>query len=306
MLQASPADAAEIRRLLEASALPTADLTPELLENFLVLRDGGVLAAVVGLEPAGDCALLRSLAVSPALRGRGVGAQMVAAAEALARKRGIGRLYLLTTTAADYFSKLGYRQAPRESAPPAVRSTPQFAGLCPASSSIMVKTLQAKPLNVLFLCTGNSARSILAEAIINNLSTSRGKFKGYSAGSHPKGAVHPLALELLRKYGFPTTGMRSKSWDEFAVPHGVPLDFVFTVCDNAAGEQCPYWPGQPVTAHWGVPDPAAVEGSEEQKMRAFQDAFLVLRRRIELFASLPFAALDGMALQQRVREIGKQ
>jgi len=137
-----------------------------------------------------------------------------------------------------------------------------------------------RPYNVLFLCTGNSARSILAEALINQWG--HGKFKGFSAGSHPMGQVHPSALQLLERMNFPTTGLRSKSWDEFAAPGAAPLDFVFTVCDNAAGEVCPYWPGQPMTAHWGVADPAAVEGDEAQKAKAFWDAALVLRRRIEL------------------------
>jgi arsenate reductase len=169
----------------------------------------------------------------------------------------------------------------------------------------MSKNMSHKALNVLFLCTGNSARSIMGEAIINNLAVSQGKFKGYSAGSHPRGAVHPLALELLDKSGFSTEGLHSKSWDEFRGPGAPQFDFVFTVCDQAA-EQCPLWPGQPVTAHWGVPDPAAVEGTEIDRKRAFNGAFLVLKRRIELFGSLPFEALDGMAIEKRVREIGTQ
>lgn len=160
--------------------------------------------------------------------------------------------------------------------------------------------------NVLFLCTGNSARSILGEAAINNLAISQGKFRGFSAGSHPKGEVNPYAIELLKRSKISTEGLRSKSWDEFAASGAPPLDFVFTVCDQAAGEQCPYWPGQPMTAHWGMPDPAAVEGTHEQKMHAFADTFQVLRRRIELFASLPFDKIDRLALQQRVSEIAKQ
>ncbi len=163
-----------------------------------------------------------------------------------------------------------------------------------------------KPFNVLFLCTGNSARSILAEAAMNNLSLSMGKFKAYSAGSQPRGEVNPFAIELLQRSHLSTEGLRSKSWDEFALPGAPGLDFVFTVCDQAAGEQCPYWPGQPMTAHWGMPDPAAVEGSDDQKRRAFTDTFLVLRRRIELFASLPFDKLDRLALQKRVADIGKE
>jgi len=163
--------------------------------------------------------------------------------------------------------------------------------------------LAQKTYNVLFLCTGNSARSILAEAAMNDLSVGRGRFRAHSAGSHPKGAVHPLTLELLQRSHISTAGLRSKSWDEFARPDSPPLDFVLTVCDQAAGETCPYWPGQPVTAHWGMPDPVAVEGTDEQKRKAFADTLLVLRRRIELFASLPLDKLDRLALQKSVSEI---
>jgi len=158
-------------------------------------------------------------------------------------------------------------------------------------------------LNVLFLCTGNSARSILAESILDRIDPA--KFRAFSAGSHPAGRVNPLALELLAKNRFPTEGLRSKNWDEFARPGAPALDFVITVCDNAAGEACPVWPGQPMTAHWGIADPAAAEGADEVKRKAFLDAFLILRRRIELFASLPLARLDKLSLQSRVREIGK-
>ena len=160
-------------------------------------------------------------------------------------------------------------------------------------------------MNLLFLCTANSARSILAEAITNSLTISKGRFRAFSAGSHPKGAVHAFALDLLRQLRLPAAGLRSKSWDEFARPDAPRMDFVISVCDQAAGEQCPFWPGQPMTAHWGMPDPAAVEGSEEQKRRAFSDTANMLRRRIELFASLPFEKLDRLALQGKVRDIGK-
>jgi protein-tyrosine-phosphatase len=156
--------------------------------------------------------------------------------------------------------------------------------------------------NVLFLCTGNSARSILAEQLINHWG--RGRFRGFSAGSHPKGAVHPIALELLRHMNLPTAGVRSKSWDEYAVPNAPRLDFVFTVCDKAAGEVCPYWPGQPMTAHWGVDDPAAVEGSDAEKWLAFRTAFKELENRIRIFTSLPIGSLDRIRLQQRLDEIG--
>jgi len=160
-----------------------------------------------------------------------------------------------------------------------------------------------KIYNVLFLCPGNSARSILAEAIMNH--RSKGRFKAFSAGSHPKGAVHPLALALLERMGIANQGLRSKAWDEFAQPGAPPLDFVFTVCDNAAGEVCPHWPGQPMTAHWGQPDPAAVEGTDLDKTSAFRDAFRMLERRIALFTALPIASLDRLALGNKIREIGK-
>jgi protein-tyrosine-phosphatase len=160
-----------------------------------------------------------------------------------------------------------------------------------------------RPYNVLFLCSGNSARSILAEALLNQWG--REKFQGFSAGSHPKGTVHPIALQLLERMNFPTAGLRSKSWDEFAAAGAAPLDFVFTVCDNAAGEVCPYWPGQPMTAHWGVPDPAAVEGSDAEKWLAFRSAFKALDNRIKIFGSLPLASLDRIKLQERLDAIGK-
>lgn len=158
--------------------------------------------------------------------------------------------------------------------------------------------------NVLFLCTGNSARSILAEACLNR--EGRGRFTAYSAGSHPKGEVHPMAIDLLKRANYDTTGMRSKSWDEFAAPGAPKMDFVFTVCDSAAAEACPVWPGQPMTAHWGVPDPAAVEGTETEKALAFADAYRMLNNRISIFVNLPITSLDRLALQKRISEIGKQ
>ncbi len=160
-----------------------------------------------------------------------------------------------------------------------------------------------QPYNVLFLCTGNSARSILAEAILNRIG--EGKFKAFSAGSAPKGAVNPHALALLQRLGYSTAGLRSKSWSEFAETGAPALDFVFTVCDDAANEVCPVWPGQPMTAHWGVPDPAAVMGSEAEIAAAFRDAFHLLERRIELFAVLPVKSLDRMSLKRRLDDIGK-
>jgi protein-tyrosine-phosphatase len=158
------------------------------------------------------------------------------------------------------------------------------------------------PYNVLFLCTGNSARSIMAEAILNKIG--RGKFLAYSAGSHPKVAVHHNALNLLNRLGYPTHSLRSKNWDEFSGQYAPKFGFVFTVCDNAANETCPAWPGQPMTAHWGIPDPAAAEGSEDQIAQAFRDAFKFLHRRIELFANLPVHSLDRLSLKRRLDEIG--
>jgi len=160
-----------------------------------------------------------------------------------------------------------------------------------------------KKLNVLFLCTGNSARSILAEAYLNTWS--RGRFSAHSAGSHPVGRINPFAIELLEKNHIATSGLRSKNWDEFARPGAPKLDFVFTVCDNAAGEVCPIWPGQPITAHWGVADPAGVQGSDQDKRRAFMRAFAELSARINLFVALPLDKLDRLTLTGKLREIGK-
>jgi arsenate reductase len=156
--------------------------------------------------------------------------------------------------------------------------------------------------SVLFLCTGNSARSILAECIINDVG--QGRFKGYSAGSDPKGEVHPYARDLLDKLNYPTEQLRSKSWDEFAGDDARPLDFIFTVCDNAAGEVCPIWPGQPMSAHWGLPDPAAATGTEAEQRLAFTDAHRWLHHRISTFVNLPFQSLDKLMLQQRLADIG--
>lgn len=163
--------------------------------------------------------------------------------------------------------------------------------------------MNERAYNVLFLCTGNSARSILGEAILNHLG--QGRFRAFSAGSHPRGEVHPFALELLRRNGLPVAQLRSKSWDEFVRADAPPLDFVFTVCDNAAGEACPFWPGQPMTAHWGIEDPAAVEGSDEQKHKAFFQAHAQLTRRISQLVSLPIAKLDRLSLQAKLGEIGE-
>ena len=164
--------------------------------------------------------------------------------------------------------------------------------------------MDKKVYKVLFVCTGNSARSIIAEAIMNN--EARGRFKAYSAGSHPTGKVNPFALEALRDLRIPTDGFRSKSWEEFSRPDSPQLDFVFTVCDQAAGEQCPFWPGQPMTAHWGLPDPAAFEGGDDEKRKRFRDTAVTLKRRIDLMLSLPIESLDSMSLQHEIKDIGKR
>ncbi len=160
-----------------------------------------------------------------------------------------------------------------------------------------------RPFRVLFLCTGNSARSIMAESLLKHWGA--GRFVAHSAGSFPRGAVHPLALELLGRLRMPTAGLRSKSWDEFAAPGAPTLDFVFTVCDQAAGEVCPVWPGQPMTAHWGMPDPAAAVGSDVQRMLTFRTAFNELERRLRIFTSLPIASLDRIRLKQELDSIGR-
>jgi arsenate reductase (thioredoxin) len=173
-----------------------------------------------------------------------------------------------------------------------------------APSQPLLKMNAQRTYNVLFLCTGNSARSILAESLSTHWG--RGRFRSFSAGSFPKGRVHPLALELLKRMNLPSEGLRSKSWDEFAAPEAPPLDFIFTVCDNAAGEVCPVWPGKPMTAHWGIADPAAVEGSDADKAWAFRKAFKELETRIKSFTQLPIASLDPMTLREKLRAIGQQ
>ena len=160
-----------------------------------------------------------------------------------------------------------------------------------------------KVYNVLFICTHNSARSIMAEGILNSMG--KGRFRAFSAGSHPGGAVNPLALKTLARLNIPTDGFRSKSWAEFSGPDAPPLDFVFTVCDNAAGEVCPVWPGQPMTAHWGVPDPSAFSGADEEKAKVFWDAAVILKRRLELMLALPLWSLDRLAIQREITDIGK-
>jgi arsenate reductase (thioredoxin) len=309
--------------LLEAEGLPVSDLADGTFEHFFFAGSDGSPIGLVGLEIHGVDALLRSLVVCESERRKGLGAALVQHAEDYSMSKGVKAIYLLTTTAETFFSGLGYRPIDRTKAPPSIQVTREFASLCPASSTFMAKSLYPDGLssdslwrrtgggqmtpgrtyNVLFLCTGNSARSIIAEALLNQMGA--GRFHAYSAGSHPKGEVHPLALELLKRMGLPTKELRSKSWDEFAEPSAAMLDFIFTVCDNAAGEMCPIWPGKPITAHWGIADPAAAEGTEAERALAFRTALRELEARIRSFISLPIRALDHLALKEKLKEIGQ-
>jgi protein-tyrosine-phosphatase/N-acetylglutamate synthase-like GNAT family acetyltransferase len=301
VIAASAEDLTAIRALLESSRLPTSDLASARPE-FVAIRERGRVVAAGALQRFGSFALLRSVVVAEDRRGSGLGHAIVLELERLARVARIDQLILLTETAASFFARHGYQVIERGAAPADVQGSEEFRSLCPASATCMAKVLD-RAYNVLFLCTGNSARSILAEALINQWG--HAKFRGFSAGSHPRGAVHPIALELLQHMKIPTEGLRSKSWDEFAAPGAPLLDFVFTVCDNAAGEVCPFWPGQPMTAHWGLPDPAAVEGTETDKWLAFRSTFQALDNRIKIFTNLPLASLDRIKLRERLDAIGK-
>ena len=298
---ATDQDSALIRALLDSNSLPTSDLEAARPLFVVAYMDEQVIGTGA-LQSFGPVALLRSIVVEPRLRGAGVGQSIVRELEHIARTNEIKQLILLTQTAKSFFEAQGYVAIDRANAPPAVQESEEFRSLCPASAVCMSKALQ--PYNVLFLCTGNSARSILAESLVNHWGKNR--FRGFSAGSFPKGTVHPLALETLKQRGFPTEGFRSKSWDEFAAPGAPSLDFIFTVCDNAAGEVCPTWPGKPITAHWGIPDPAAVEGTDSEKAAAFQSALQALENRIKAFISLPIASLDKMGLKSQLDLIGRQ
>lgn len=304
MTPALPSDLSQIQALLASEGLPASDLDVASLSTFVVQHEAGALRGVVGLELYGDVALLRSLVVRKDQRGNGLGAALVEAAEARAKAAGIFKIYLLTTTADRFFAKLGYRRIPRDEAPEEIRRTSQFAGLCPSSAVLMCKPMDVqRPLKVLFLCTGNSARSILAEALLNHLGA--GRFEAFSAGSFPNWNVNPFAVKLLQQKQLPTAGLRSKSWDEFAGEGATALDCVITVCDNAAGEMCPIWPGHPITAHWGLPDPAVIEGSKAQQLGAFEETYQALERRIRAFIDLPIASLDQAELATRLRAIGR-
>jgi len=281
------ADMPSVMALLQSAGLPTEDLPRIEGLRTWVIGSKDAIRGVIALEPIGGEGLLRSLVVAPDYRNQGLARALVTQLEMDARAEGVTRLVLLTQTAADFFRGMGYHTIDRSDVSDLMSQCAQFRSLCPASAICMAKMVNDpmanRPYNVLFLCTGNSARSILAESLLNRCG--QGRFRGYSAGSHPKGTVHPMALGLLEQMKLPTAGLRSKPWDEFAAPDAPAIDFVITVCDNAAGEVCPIWPGHPTKAHWGVPDPAAVEGSDSQKRAAFRDALRVLENRIQLFVS---------------------
>jgi protein-tyrosine-phosphatase/N-acetylglutamate synthase-like GNAT family acetyltransferase len=293
----------EVRALLEANGLPVLDLDRARLPDFIVARDGGQLVGCVAVERLGTEGLIRSLAVSEGRRGQGIGARLVEEAEALARRGGIGALYLLTTTAERFFAARGYQRLPRESAPASIGSTTEFTSVCPASAALMTKPLEgsavAAPIRILILCTGNSARSQIAEALLKR--RGEGRFEVVSAGTRPAARVNPWAVEILREAGIDWSGKLPRDVDGLERER---WDFVITVCDRAR-EACPIFPGTPVLAHWGMPDPAEVEGSDDLKRRAFQDAYLLLNRRIGLLLALPLEKLDRLARESRLRQIGE-
>jgi arsenate reductase len=301
------AGANELRAALTAENLPVDDLEGE-QRLFFRFSENGSTVGFGGFELHGDNVLLRSIVILPQARSRGLGR---ATTERLLRRAfdaGARNAYLLTTSAAPFFERNGFRPIDRRDAPADILATRQAASLCPSSATLMVRSITREPkvsrvYNVLFLCTGNSARSILAESILQK--DGAGRFRAFSAGSQPKGAVNPFALKVLRAMGYPAEGFRSKAWDEFATPGAPVMDFVFTVCDSAAGETCPVWPGQPMTAHWGIEDPAAVEGTNIEKERAFSQAARFLKNRISVFLSLPLATIDHLALGTRLRDIGR-
>jgi N-acetylglutamate synthase-like GNAT family acetyltransferase/protein-tyrosine-phosphatase len=272
---ASPADYAGVAALLAASHLPLAGV-PDDLKGFVVADDGRIVGAAA-VEVRGVAGLLRSVAVDPPYQGRGLGAALVDRARERARAAGVEDVFLLTTTAENYFPRHGFAVASRDTVPQALRESEEFRGACPASAVLMHRRLA--PVRVLVLCTGNSARSQLAEALLQT--RGRGRVTAASAGARPAPRVHPLALTVLRAHGI--------TWPE-RVPRGVDAvvgerwDYVITVCDHAR-EVCPVLPGQPVAVHWGLSDPARVEGTEGERRRAFEETYALLERLIERFLS---------------------
>ncbi len=294
--QATRDDYAAVERLLNAASLPVEGLDPTLDDFFVAEQADQQVVGTIGLEPYGEAALLRSAAVAPAAQGVGVGEALVNRLSDHARTRGIRELYLLTTTALGYFTRFGFMRIDRADVPPAVRESVEFRESCPASAAAMRKPLSSP--RVLFLCTGNSARSRMAETILNR--KAGGRFVAESAGSRPAARVNPHAIAALERHGYSWTGGPPRSVDRVL---GGQWDFVITVCDRAK-ESCPVFPGQPVQAHWGMPDPAEVEGTDQEIRRAFDDALIAISRRLDLFLALPLEKLSAMALASRVQAIG--
>jgi protein-tyrosine-phosphatase/N-acetylglutamate synthase-like GNAT family acetyltransferase len=296
---AAPYDHDGVVALLGAAGLPLAGVPPA-LDGFLVAERGAELAGVAGLERYGDVGLLRSVAVSPAERGTGVGRALVERVLSDARKAGVGSVFLLTTTADRWFPRLGFSPVDRTALPDALGASEELRGACPASAVAMHRSLVGtEPLRVLILCTGNSARSQIAEAVLN--ARGAGRFRADSAGARPAARVHPLAVEVLRDAGIEWHGHAPRSVDDFGARE---WDLVITVCDHAR-EACPILPGHPALAHWGMPDPATVEGSDTERRRAFTETLALVNRHIDALLALPTEALDPATLAERVSEIGR-
>ncbi|MBK8004728.1 MAG: GNAT family N-acetyltransferase [Gemmatimonadetes bacterium] len=288
-----------IRALLGASALPVEDLDPALLPRFFGVEGADGLQGVVALERQGEAGLLRSLAVAPASRGTGLGRELVQHVEAQAVGAGLRELWLLTTTAEPFFRHLGWEPAARDRAPEGIRGTSEFRSVCPSSAACLRRDLRGlmQPYRVLVLCTGNSARSQIAEALLAERGA--GRFVVASAGSRPAARVNPYAVRVLAERGIAWEGRVPKPIEGL---EGERWDFVITVCDRAR-EACPIFPRRPVFAHWGMPDPAEVGGTDEEKLRAFRDTLITLERRIALFLELPLEKLDRLAREQAVRAL---
>ena len=304
---ARPNDHAAVFRLLEQAGLPLAGV-PDGLDDFIVDEIDGEVVGVIGLERYDGSALLRSAVVDPDLRGLGVGARLVEGLLAHARRQQIQDIYLLTTTAEDWFPRFGFRPVDRDAVPPTVRMSVEFREACPASAAVMRTSLAGeslllhpeRPMRVLFLCTGNWCRSQIAEVVLNRKGV--GRFIAESAGSNPAPQVHPLAIEALERFGYRWPGNR--------VPRGLDglltrdWDAVITVCDRAK-EVCPNFASQPALAYWGMPDPSEVTGTYEERSRAFDDIVIDASRRIDLLLALPVEKLSRLILEVKLNEIGR-
>jgi len=298
-------DLSSIRDLLQQAQLPVADLESSKVVFFVADLDD-VPVGAVGLQVFGASALLRSLVVSDDRRGTGLGRALLATAEEMARRMQVRELVLLTTSAGMWFARHGYAGCDRAQIAEAIRSSAEFTRLCPASALCMSKPLtdhgSHMKRNILFLCTGNSARSVLAEATLRAWDSDR--FTAFSAGSQPTGQVNPFALVQLQAEGMPIDGLHSKSWDEFV--DAAPMDLVITVCDSAAAEACPVVFGDFIRSHWGLPDPAAVAGSDADKAAAFAQAHAIVKLRLRALLALPESLWsDRTTLQHALDRIGR-